>query len=280
MIIRCPVCGFTGRVPEDKGARDRKRVVCPSCGHRFVVGLTVLPPEGEPPGPSGPQPTGGAVAGDTQTRSPAESASGTPVREAKKKRRHPLLWGCLIVFAAIAIGATILILIHGVSRQIQESKEYDIIKKLGEKYPGYLLLNSITTDPGSMTDLQITSYQKGLIGKGCVGMGTVVDIQKTIGSAVLDFFGLTSPGTIVTLAYERYDVELVLEESYSDEFLSYNIGDTVLFAGTIKKAVIANRTRITLVNVVIEGHRKGEAGWHPPEIEKSLSRRFIELLLR
>jgi hypothetical protein len=107
-----------------------------------------------------------------------------------------------------------------------------------------------------------------------------VDVQKTVGSTVLDFFGLTSPGTIINLKYEQYDIELVLEKSYSDEFLTYNVGDTVLFAGTIKRAVIGKRTRITLVNVIIEGHQKGEPGRRPPEIKKSLSRRFMELLLK
>jgi predicted Zn finger-like uncharacterized protein len=254
MIIRCPECGFSGRIPEDKGGRDKKRVVCPSCGHRFAVGLVVLSPGGEPPKASSPPP--GEAGGDDRkdavgTKDMPPSSGG-----AGKRKRHPVLWGCLITVAALAVGTAILILISGVSREIQESREYDVIKKLGEKYPGYLLLNSIKTDPGTMTDLQITSYQKNLIGRGCVGMGTIVDVEKTTGSAVLDFFGLTAPGTIITLTYERYDIELVLAESYSDEFISYHIGDTVLFAGIIKKAVIAERTRLSLADVIIEGHRK------------------------
>lgn len=278
MIVRCPACGFTGRVPEGNDRRDKKRVVCPSCGHRFLVGLIVLPPDGQPPEPSSSLPEGVGAGGGQRNAVSAEGAP-PPSRSGKKRRRHRFLWGCLITIAAVLIGAAILILINGISRNIQESKEYDIIKKLGEKYPGYLLLYSIKTDPGSMTELQITSYQKELIGKGCVGMGAVADIKKTAGSAVLDFFGLTAPGTIITVAYEQYDVELVLDESYSDEFLTYGVGDTILFAGTIKKAAVARRTRIALVNVIIEGHRKGEAGWHPPEIKKSLSRRLIEFLL-
>lgn len=279
MIVRCPECGFTGRVPEGNDGRDKKRVVCPSCGHRFLVGLIVLPPDGQPSESPASLPQGAGTAGGQRNPISAENTPGPSSRDGKKRRRRPLLWGCLIATAAIIIGTTILILVKGISGNIQESKEYDVIKKLGEKYPGYLLLNSIKTDPGSMTDLQITSYERELIGKGCVGMGTVVDIKKTIGSAVLNYFGLTAPGTIITLAYKHYDIELALEESYSDEFLKYNVGDTVLFAGTIKKAAIARRTRIALVDVVIEGHRKGETGWHPPEIKKSLSRRFIELLL-
>jgi hypothetical protein len=278
MIVRCPACGFTGRVPEGKDRRDKKRVVCPSCGHRFLVGLIVLPPDGQPSESSPSVPEGVGAGGDRGNAVSAEGAPPPP-RSGRKSRRRRFLWGCLITIAAVLIGAAILILINGISRNIQESKEYDIIKKLGEKYPGYLLLYSIKTDPGSMTELQITSYQKELIGKGCVGMGTVMDIKKTMGSAVLDFFGLTAPGTIITVAYEQYDVELVLDESYSDEFLTYGVGDTVLFAGTIKKAAVATRTRIALVNVIIEGHRKGEAGWHPPEIKESLSRRLIEFLL-
>ncbi len=268
MVIRCPACGFAGRVPDDKGTRDTKRIVCPSCGHHFVVGLAVLPADGRTPAPSG-----------APAREPAQNTPAPP-GEAKKKKRRPFLWGCLIVLAALAIGAAILFLVPRFNKQIQESKEYDIMKKLGEKHPGYLLLNSIASDAGSMTELQITSYERGLVGKGCVGMGKVVDIQKTVGSAVLDFLGLTSPGTIIRLTYDRYDVDLVLKESYSDEFLAYGVGDTVLFAGIIKAAVINKRIRITLVDVVIEGHRKGEAGWRPPETGKSLSRRFMELLLK
>ncbi|MBN2224979.1 MAG: zinc-ribbon domain-containing protein [Deltaproteobacteria bacterium] len=278
MIVRCPACGFTGRVPEDKDGRDKKRVVCPSCSHRFAVGLIVLPADDRPSESSPSLPQGPGAAGDKKNA--VESEIAPPSRDVKKKRRRPLLRGCLIVIAALIVGVAILILIKGISGNIQESKEYNIIKKLGEKYPGYLLLNSIKTDPGTMTEIQITSYQRELTGKGCVGMGTVVDIEKTTGSAVLDFFGLTAPGTIITLSYERYDIELVLAESYSEEFRTYLIGDTVLFAGTIKKAVIAGRTRITLVDVIIEGHQKGEAGWRPPEIKKSLSRRLIELLIR
>jgi hypothetical protein len=277
MNIRCPACGFTGRVPEGGDARDKKRVICPSCGHRFSVGLVVLNPGDQPSGSSVSSPLqDGGGAGRT-IAGPAETA---PARKKEKRRRHPFLWGCLIAVAAVAIGIAIVVLVNGISRQIQESKEYDILKKLGEKYPGYLLLNSITTDPGSMTELQVTSYQEGLVGKGCVGMGTVVNIEKTVGSAVLDFFGLTAPGTIIALTYEHYDVELVLDESYSDEFLTYNVGDTVLFAGTIKKAVIGSRTRISLTDAIIEGHRKGEAASRPPEIKKSLSKRLIELLLQ
>jgi hypothetical protein len=279
MIVRCPACGFTGRVPEGNDKRDKKRVVCPLCGHRFSVGLVVIPPDGRPP-ESPPSSAGRAGAGGGQGNAVNAESPLTPSRGAGKERRRTFLWGCLITVAALLIGTAILILVGGISRHIQESKEYDIVKKLGEKYPGYLLLYSIKTDSGSMTELQITSYQKELVGKGCVGMGTVVNIEKTIGSAVLDFFGLTAPGTIITLIYERYDIELVLDESYSDEFLTYSTGDTVLFAGTIKKATVANRTRVALVNVIIEGHRKGEAGRRPPEVKKSLSRRFIELLLQ
>jgi hypothetical protein len=260
MIICCPACGFRGRVPEGKDGRDKKRVICPSCGHRFSVGLVVVP--------SGDQPTAGGA--DT----------APPYRDGKKNKRRPFLWGCLIAAAALSIGIAIFFLINGISRQVQESKESDILKKLGEKYPGYLLLNSIAIDPGSMTELQITSYEGGLVGKGCVGMGTVVNIEKTMGSTVLDFFGLTAPGTIITLAFKGYDIELLLDESYSDEFLTYGVGDTVLFAGTIKKAVIDRRTRVALVDVIIEGHRKGESGSRPPEIKKSLTKRLIELLLQ
>jgi hypothetical protein len=278
MIICCPACGFRGRVPEGKDGRDKKRVICPSCGHRFSVGLVVVPSGDQPPGHSGSVPradgatVGGPISGGVDT--------AQPYRDGKKKKRRPFLWGCLIAVAALAIGIAIFFLINGISRQVQESKESDILKKLGEKYPGYLLLNSIAIDPGSMTELQITSYQKGLVGKGCVGMGTVANIEKTMGSTVLDFFGLTAPGTIITLTHKGYDVELLLDESYSDEFLSYGVGDTVLFAGTIKKAVIGRRTRVALVDVIIEGHRKGEAGSHPPEIKRSLTKRLIELLLQ
>ncbi len=276
MIVRCPACGFAGRVPEGNDRRDKKRVVCPSCGHRFLVGLMVLAPDGQPSESSGSLPEGVGAAG---SRGNVTGARSTPPPGGKPRRRRPFLWGCLITIAALLIGTTIVILIGGISRHFQESKEYDAIKKLGEKYPGYLLLYSITTDPGSMTELQITSYESGLIGKGCVGMGTVADIKKTVGSTVLDFFGLTAPGTIITLVYEQYDIELVLDKSYSDEFLTYNIGDTVLFAGTIKKATVAKRTRIALANVIIEGHRKGEAGSRPPEIKESLSKRIIQLLI-
>jgi len=279
MIVRCPACGFAGRIPEDKDGRDKKRVVCPSCGHHFAVGLVALPPDNQTRESRPSLPREIAAAADQkkadETRSTPPSPGG-----AKKRKRRLVLWGCLIVVAALLVGSAVLILIRDISGNIQESKEYDILKKLGEKYPGYLLLNSIQTDPGSMTDLQITAYQNQLIGKGCVGMGKVVDIKKTAGSAVLDFFGLTAPGTIVTVTYEQYDVQLVLEESYSDEFLNYHVGDTVLFAGTIKKAAIARRARVWLVDVIIEGHRQGEAGWRPPETRKSLSKRAIELLLQ
>lgn len=277
MIIRCPACGFVGRIPEGKGGRDRKRVICPSCGHRFSVGLVVLPHDNHPSElpVSTPRANGNTTAGtDAGVAGTVRSAGG-----GTKKWRHPFLWGCLITVAAVAAGIAAYILVSGISRHTQESKEYDILKKLGEKHPGYLLLNSIAADPGSMTELQISSYEKSLVGKGCVGMGTVMNVEKTVGSAVLDFFGMTAPGTIIALTYRGYDIELVLDESYSDEFLTYGVGDTVLFAGIIKKAVVARGTRLTLVDVVIEGHTKGKAGLPPPEAKKSLSKRLLELLL-
>ena len=192
MIIRCPSCGFTGRVSEDKSLQDSKRVVCPSCGHRFVVALTVLDDR------------------------PASEAVTEPAPPKARKRRRAFLWGCLAAFAVLAIGAAILLLVPRINKQIQESKEYDILRKLARKHPGYLILNTIAADPGSMTELQIESYAKGLVGKGCVGIGKVVEIQKTVGSQVLDFLGLNYPGTIIALTYERYDVDLVLEQSYAD----------------------------------------------------------------
>jgi|GEM_PF-5952393 len=275
MVISCPVCGFTGRVPEGKDRRGRKRVSCPSCGHHFSVGLVVLPSDDRQPHPStdrGDVATGGTTAGSI--------AAAPPVRDGRKKKRRLLVWGCLIAVAALAVAIGVLILVNGISKNIQESKEYDILKKLGEKHPGHLLLTSIKSDSGSMTELQITSYQRSLIGRGCVGMGAVVNVEKTMGSAVLDFFGLTTAGTIITLVHGQYDIKLVLDESYSGEFLSYGIGDTVLFAGTIKEAVVRSRTRIVLVDVVIEGHRKGEQGGHPPETKRSLTGRIIEYLLQ
>ena len=118
-----------------------------------------------------------------------------------------------------------------------------------------------------MTKVQLNSYQEGLAGKGCVGMGKVLNTEKTVGSAVLDFFGLTTPGTIITLAHERYDIELVLDDSYSDEFLTYSVGDTVLFAGTIKKVVVAGRTRVILVDVIIERHQKYQTQGEAPNTD-------------
>jgi hypothetical protein len=164
--------------------------------------------------------------------------------------------GCGIAAAGVAALIVILIVGYGVSRRLQESKEYDLIEKLGKKYPGYLLLYDIETDPRTMTDIQLSSYEERLVGRGCVGMGKVVNIEKTTGSAVLDFFGLNAPGTIITLVYEKYDIELILAGSYTDEFLTYSPGDTVLFAGIIRRANIAERANLSLSDVIIEGHRK------------------------
>jgi hypothetical protein len=175
-------------------------------------------------------------------------------RRPRKKRR--LLLGCGIAAAGVVALIAILIVGYGVSRRLQESKEYDLIEKLGKKYPGYLLLYNIETNPRTMTDAQLSSYEKGLVGKGCVGMGRVVNVEKTMGSSVLDLFGLNAPGTIITLVYEEYDIELILAQSYTDEFLTYNPGDTVLFAGIIRRATIDDRTHLSLLDVIIEGHRK------------------------
>ena len=255
MVIQCPSCGFAGRIPEGSGRRDRKTIVCPRCSHRFSVGWAVLPPEGETRSPgypavSSPIPTIGSDAG---WRSTADT-SPDPYAGKKPKKRRRFLWGCLATVSVIVIAGAILIFGYKVSHRIQETKEYDVIEQLGKKYPGYLLLYAIKTDPGSMTEAQLKSYQEGLIGRGCVGMGRIINIEKTTGSALLDFFGLKAPGTMITLTYKKYDIELVLKESYTDEFLTYNIGDTVLFAGIIKSATVAKRTSMTLSTVVIEGH--------------------------
>jgi hypothetical protein len=145
---------------------------------------------------------------------------------------------------------------YKVSKKIQETKETDILEKIAKKYPGSIILTTIGTNPGAMTKVQITSYQEGLVGKTCVGMGRVVDIKKTTGSAVLDFFGVNTPGTVIKITHERYDVKLVLATSYSDEFLAYNVGDTVIFAGTIAKVIMADRTAIDINDVIIERHIK------------------------
>ena len=174
----------------------------------------------------------------------------------RPKKSNRFLWGCVIAVASVISLIVILILGYGISTRIQESKEYDAIERLGKKYPNYLLLYTIETDPRTMTEVQLKSYQEGLVGKGCVGMGRIVNVEKTTGSSILDFFGLNAPGTIITLTYEKYDIELIMAQSYTDEFLAYSPGDTVLFAGIIKRVTVAERTSLSIINVIIEGHQK------------------------
>jgi predicted Zn finger-like uncharacterized protein len=257
MVIQCPSCGFRGRIPEASGRRDRKTIICPRCSHRFSVGWAVLPPEGETSSPGRPEVSSPVPGSGSDARGgiPAETP-GDPHGGRKPKKKRRFLWGCLATVGAVAIVAAILILGYNISHRVQESKEYDKIQQLGKKYPGYLLLYAIKTDAGSMTETQLKSYQEGLIGKGCVGMGRIVNIEKTTGSAILDLFGLKAPGTMITLTYKEYDIVLVLKGSYTDEFQTYDIGDTVLFAGIIKRATVAKRTSMTLSDVVIEGHTK------------------------
>ena len=174
----------------------------------------------------------------------------------KKKRRRRYQFGCLVVLLCVVglvIGG---FYVNKMIKGVKEEKEHDIVAELRDKkYPDHMLLHDIDTDTQDKTKAQIFAYEKDLSGRKCVGMGSVEDIKKSLFSSAVGVFGLEVPGTIIELKGEKSDIELYLPGSRTDEFLSWKVGDKVIFAGTISNVTLGSyKSSIFVEDVVIERH--------------------------
>jgi hypothetical protein len=174
----------------------------------------------------------------------------------KKKSRIRYLFGCLVVFLCViglVVGAYY---INKIIKGVEEEKEHDIVTELrDDKYPDHILLHDIETDTKDKTNVQIFDYEKSLSGRKCVGMGSVEDIKKSTFSSAVGIFGLEVPGTVIELKGEKSDIELYLPASHTDEFLSWKVGDKVLFAGTISNVKLGSyKSSVFIEDVIIERH--------------------------
>jgi hypothetical protein len=174
----------------------------------------------------------------------------------KKKSRIRYLFGCLIIFLCAAGLIVAAFYINRIIKGVEEEKEHDLVAELRDsKYPDHILLHDIETDTKDKTNAQIFAYEKGLSGRKCVGMGSVEDIKKSIFSSAVGIFGLEVPGTIIELEGEKNNIELYLPGSHTDEFLSWKVGDKVLFAGTISNVKLGSyKSSVFIEDVVIERH--------------------------
>lgn len=174
----------------------------------------------------------------------------------KKKSRLRYFFGCLIIFLCAAGLIVAAFYINKIIKGVEEEKEHDIVAELRDsKYPDHILLYTIDTDTKDKTNAQIFAYEKGLSGRKCVGMGSVEDIKKSTGSSIVGIFGLEIPGTLIELKGKKSNIELYLSGSHTDEFLSWKVGDKVLFAGTISKVKLGSFTSTVYIkDVVIEKH--------------------------
>jgi predicted Zn finger-like uncharacterized protein len=231
----CPYCGFWGSVPDERVTEAGVHVRCPKCGHTFKV--VKRPPSEEPP----------------ETSETHFIAVEAPVR----KKQTGFLSSCIIVFAGVLLFS--LVGYFATTNLVKKQKEHEqnIVEELQkEKYPHHLPLYTINTDRKTMTDVQMDAYEKDLIGRECIGLGRVEEVKKTMVSSIVGVFGVEMAGTIITLGAEEMTVELLLPDVYSGEFLQWDIGDTVLFVGTIAKIDIGrSKTSIAVKDVVIEEHQ-------------------------
>jgi hypothetical protein len=276
MKAACPKCGFEGNIKDELIPDAGRSIGCPKCKNRFFItkseGPTIekddefviddkIPNEAVISINQNKE-----IVSDT-VKSSDISRTGTP----KPKKPIGVVGGCLIAIVCVILLAIIVSNVKGFHRATKEHDEARIFEPLLKKYPDYTILDSIDTNSGSRTEAQIDAYEEKFEGRHCIGMGKIEDVEKSIGSSIVEgIFGSKTAGTVIKLKSKNAYVNLYFPNTYVQEYVSWNKDDYIFFAGTIKRISIGLWTDIYVENVIIEKHldsqlKELEGSYKPPQ---------------
>jgi hypothetical protein len=178
-----------------------------------------------------------------------------------------LLWFYVLL---VSIGILCFITISGCDafRDVTGGiKENHAIKKLKKEYPGHVFIDEIEV-PVNLTDVQAEEYNQRMADGKCFGIGEIENIRKvTLFDNVISIFEeyislemLSNPDkvsykellkitndfvqsytqTMVRMKTDNWSVILGSSEA-PETYTSYNVGESVIFVGTINKVDFSNK---------------------------------------